>query len=61
MAFARASLALRSASLFCNCATVYICFSLDSPVLAALLSKQASLAPQQLQQAALEALFHSAG
>ena len=47
--------------LFCNCATVYICFSLDSPVLAALLSKQASLAPQQLQQAALEALFHSAG
>ena len=31
--------------LFCNCATVYICFSLDSPVLAALLRKQASLAP----------------
>ena len=47
--------------LFCNCATVYICFSLDSPVLASLLTKQTSLAPQQLQQAALEALFHSVG
>jgi len=47
--------------LFCNCATVYICFSLDSPVLAALLRKQASLAPQQLQEAALEALFHAVG
>ena len=45
--------------LFCNCATVYICFSLDSPVLAALLAKQATLAPQQLQEAALEALFHT--
>jgi hypothetical protein len=45
--------------LFCNCAAVYICFSLDSPVLAALLAKQATLAPQQLQEAALEALFHT--
>ena len=45
--------------LFCNCATVYICFSPDSPVLAALLAKQATLAPHQLQEAALEALFHT--
>ena len=44
--------------LFCNCATVYIAFAPDSVAFAALVARQATLQPEQLQEEALSALFH---
>lgn len=49
---------LASVHCFCNCAAVYVAFDAASPALVSLLEQQLVLRPEQLQEAALTALFH---